>query len=226
MPTHCSGSRPDRGGHRGAPIAALRPIAGIAETSHQHRPGFRYAIDTPTGGRRLGREPEAGQRGTDDVKRVGRGAAMGGRIGERLNYLVELDDGPRPAMGDDERHRLGMRRARVHEMDVKAVNLGGELLKPVESCLSTAPVVVFSPIPAYLLDPLQRRSLAPVINQLGLRPTGHSQPGLQVVEHVILNGDTKWLDGNHRRRSVAFSVCSMGLCPKPRRGSAPVRIHK
>jgi hypothetical protein len=152
------------------------------------------------------------------MERVSRGATMGGRIGQRLDHLVELNNRPWPAMGDDKRHRLGVRRAHVDEMDVKTVDLGGELRETIEQCLAPAPVVVFGPVPADLLNPFQRRALAPVVDQFSLRPTGLSLPGLQVVEDIVPDRDTEWLHrGGHAPCSFEnLRVCSRHLIGRPK----------
>ena len=56
------------------------------------------------------------------MERVGGVAAVGGRIGERPDHLEELDDRPGPAVRDDERQRVGVRRADVEEVDAEPVD--------------------------------------------------------------------------------------------------------
>jgi hypothetical protein len=48
-------------------------------------------IDAPADSRWLGRKAKARQRRANHVKGVSTVAAVGGRIGERLDHLVELD---------------------------------------------------------------------------------------------------------------------------------------
>ena len=95
---------------------------------------------------------------------------MRDRIDERRDHLLKFDDRAGPAMGDDQRQRRRLLRAHMQEVDVEPVDLGGELIEAVEFCLTRAPVVAVSPIGADLPDPFQRRALAPVIDQLRLRP--------------------------------------------------------
>ena len=181
----------DRGGHRRSPVAALCAVARITQALHQLGPGRGDAIDAPAGRGRLGREAEPGQGRADDMEGVGRIAAVLGWIDQRLDHLVELDDRPRPAMCDDQRHGAGMRRAHVHEMDVEPVDFGDELREAIEQRFAASPIVRLGPIAADLLDPFARRALAPVADQLGLRPARPAQPRLQVVEHVVANSDTE-----------------------------------
>ena len=152
MPAQCAASqRADRRRHRRAPVAALRAVARIAQALHQLGPGRGDAVDAPAGGRGLAGEAEARQRRADHVEGIGGVAAMRDRIDQRLDHLVELDDRARPAMGDDQRHRAGMRRARMDEMDVEPVDRGGELRKAIEQRFACAPVVVVGPVAADLL---------------------------------------------------------------------------
>src|SRR5262249_54128244 len=50
------------------------------------------------------------------------------------------------------------------------------------------------PIAADVLDPAQRGALAPVLDELGLRPAGPLQPELEVGEHLVADIDAKRLD--------------------------------
>src|SRR3954453_3215892 len=117
----------------------------------------------------------------------------------------------------------------MYEMNVKSVNLGGKLCETIEQCLSTTPVIALSPIPAYLLNPLQWRTLAPVVDQLSLRPAGLLQPGPQVVQHVVRDSDTEWLHvGGHGQHSfdnfcvgIRFLLAARKACRGIRSTSDP-----
>ena len=89
----------------------------------------------------------------------------------------------------------------MHEMDVEPVDLGLELREAIEARLALAPIVLPRPVAADVLDPGERRALAPVVDQLGLRPARASQPVLQVGEDVVADGDAKGLDVVHHERS-------------------------
>jgi hypothetical protein len=123
------------------------------------------------------------------VKRIRGLAAMRRRMGERLNHLVKFDDRTRPAVGDDQRHRFRMRRADVQEVDVELVNPGLELGEAIEASLALAPIICLGPVVADILDPLQRRALTPVADQFGFRPARPAQPRLQIVQHVVADGN-------------------------------------
>ena len=51
-------------------------------------------------------------------------AAVGDGIGQRREQVEELEHRARPAVGEDQRHRLGLRRAQVDEVDLEPVDLG------------------------------------------------------------------------------------------------------
>src|SRR5258708_4135694 len=107
---------------------------------------------------------------------------------------MEFDDRARPAMGDDQRQRLRMGRTNVEEMNVEPVDFSRELRKAIEQRLAAAPIIRFSPIAADLLDPFQRRALAPVVDQFGFRPSGPAQSRSEIVEHIVADRDAKRLD--------------------------------
>ena len=114
-------------GQHGAPVAALRDEAGVAEPLHQRDPGGGDPRRVPARRRRPGGEAVAGDRGDHDVERVRRGPAISGGIGQRPDDLELLDDRARPAVGDDDRQRIFMPRADVDEVDVEPVDLGDEI---------------------------------------------------------------------------------------------------
>ncbi len=162
-------------------------------------------------------EAEAGQRRTDDMERIGSVAAMGNGIDQRLDHLVELDHRAWPAVGDDQRHRLRVRRADMQVVDGKPIDLGGELTEPIERRLTLAPVVALAPVGADVLDPCERRALAPVVDQLCLRPARVAQTYLEVIEQSIRNLDAIGRDGGgHDLNSLTRRACDWRGCDPPR----------
>src|SRR5882757_50115 len=83
----------------------------------------------------------------------------------------------------------------MDEVDVEPVDLGGELAETIEPRLAPAPIIGLGPIVADVFDPCQRRTLAPVVDQLGFRPAGPAQPGAEILEHIVTNGNAKRADG-------------------------------
>ncbi len=69
----------------------------------------------------------AGHRRHDHVERVRRVAAVDRRVAEGADHVQHLDDRAGPAVRDDQRQRVLVRRPDVDEVDVEAVDLGEEL---------------------------------------------------------------------------------------------------
>src|SRR3954454_22993396 len=95
----------------------------------------------------------------------------------------------------------------MQEVDAEPVDLGGELLEAIELGLARTPVVAISPIGADLLDPCQRRTLAPVGDELRLRPARAGEARFEVGENVVADGDAKRLDGACHR---LLPICLLG----------------
>ena len=53
-----------------------------------------------------GGEPEAGKRGDDHLERLGRIAAVGGRVGQRVDHLGPVPERLGPAVGADQWDRV------------------------------------------------------------------------------------------------------------------------
>ena len=145
---------------------------------------------------------------------------MSGRVGQRLDHFLELDDRARPAMGDDQRHRFRMRGADVQEVNAETVDLRRELAKAIEQRLAAAPIIVLRPIAADVPDPAERDALAPVVDEFGLGPARSPQPQSQVVENIIADRDAIGLDCivHGRRQNPRLSIRS-----KRGSGHAPAR---
>ena len=148
-----------RAGDGSAPIAALRNVAGVAEALHQFRPGSRDTVGIPTSILRPAGEAVTRHGRDDDVEGVLGATAMRGWIRERIDDLKLLDDGSRPAVGDDDRKRIRVARTDVDEVNVDAVDLGDELRQSVHLGFGFPPVVSGAPIPNDLLKIVELRAL-------------------------------------------------------------------
>ena len=131
----------DLRGDRRAPVAALGAVALVAQADHQRLPCPGDPADAPARRGRLAGEAVAGQRRADHVKGVLGAPAVCGRVGQRPDHLVELDDRSRPAVRDDEREGVAVWGPLMDEMDVEAVDLGGELVEAVQRGFACPPVV-------------------------------------------------------------------------------------
>ena len=129
---------------------------------------------------RLAGEAEAGQRRGDDVEGVRGVAAVRGRVGERLDHLVELDDRARPAVGDQQRQRVGWGERTWMKCSPASSSPSTGVVnwsKRLSCGLAGPPVVAVGPVLADVLDVGQRRALRPVVDQFALGPAGVAQAG-------------------------------------------------
>jgi len=99
-----------------------------------------------------------------------------------------------------------MRRSLVNEMNVEAVDLGGELIESVQRGFPRPPVVTVSPVRRQFTGVGQGYALAPVIDALGFRPAGVRQAGLQIIENFGWDIDAKRLEFGHTVHSAGNGV--------------------
>ena len=129
-----------------APVVAGGAVALVAEAAHQLHPGAGDADRPPAALRGGPGEPEPRQRRHHEMEGRVRVRAVRARVRERPDDVQELRDGPRPAVREDERQRVRLRRANVEEVDPLPVDVGGELRERVEAPLPDAPVVAAAPV--------------------------------------------------------------------------------
>ena len=77
----------------------------------------------------------------------------------------------------------------MDEMHIETVDLGDELVEPIQCRLAATPVIVLGPVAAHILDPGERGALTPVIHQLGFGPACVAQARLQIYERIGGDGD-------------------------------------
>ena len=163
-------------------VAAMGPVALVAQAVHQLHPGLGRPGGFPPRAREWAGEPEPRQRRGNHMERVGRVAAVGPRIGQRTDEVDELGDRARIPVGDDERQRIRLGRADVQEVDRLAIDRGGELGEPVQHRLVRPPVVVRAPILGQLLQVSERHAPAPAHAGRSRGPAGTGEPVPQVVD--------------------------------------------
>ena len=192
MPTRPSSAwRPIRSVTRGAHVAALGDVAGVAEALHQLRPGACDAAGLPAELGRLAREAVARQGRQHQVECVLGVAAVRGRVGERADGLEQLDDRAGPAMRHDQRQRVLMPRPDVDEVDLDPVDLGRELRQRVQSRLALAPVVLGRPVAGERLQRRQLHALRSVCDELLGGPARRRDTPAQVIDLLLWNLDLK-----------------------------------
>jgi hypothetical protein len=128
------------------------------------------------------------------MERVGRLAAVSGRVDQRPDDLEELDDRPWPAVVEDKRQRISLRRTDVEEVDLEPVDLGAELGQRVQARLARPPVVTVGPVRAQLLQVGKRDALRPVVDRLAVRPAGAVKALTKIVELCLRNLDPERRD--------------------------------
>jgi hypothetical protein len=127
-------------------------------------------------------------------------------VGQRADHVQHLDDGTRPAVGDDERQSVLLGRPHVDEVDVEAVDLGQELREGVEPRFEPPEVVFVGPVPDELTHRGQRHPLREVGDGLLLGPAGSQEPAAKIVDGILRDVDIERADrfvpaANGRRRT-------------------------
>ena len=122
------------------------------------------------------------------MKGVLRASAMRGRVGQRLDDLLELDDRSGPAVRDDQREGVGVRGPLVNEVDVEPFDLRGELVEPIQRGFACPPVIPLGPVGGEFAGVAQRHALAPVVDAFWFGPACCGQPSTQVGQDVVGDG--------------------------------------
>ncbi len=166
-----------------APGGVLLVSQGLG---HQGVPevGDLPEVDVRKAGERAG-ESEAGQGGYEDVERVGGVTAERGRVGERVDHLRPVPERPWPAVGEDQRDRVGAVAGLVHEVHRDTGDAHLVVLVGVDGGLGLAPVVVVPPVGDKITEIAVRDAVGPVPIPLVQRRTGQCETGVQVIEDVV-----------------------------------------
>ena len=155
-------------GDQRAAVAAVGAVGLVAEPAHQGvvRPGHPGHRPAAVDHRRA--EPEAGHRRDDDVEGVLGPAAVGDRVGQRPDHVQELGERAGVGVQEQQRGRLRLGGADVHEVDRLAVDLGDEVGHGVHPGLLGAPVE----LPPGLDHPLQVGDRGAVVPAVAGRGAG------------------------------------------------------
>jgi hypothetical protein len=168
----------------GAPVAALRAEALVAECQDRGDNGVGRRVRPPARHRRGGAEPEPRQGRDDHVEGIGRIAAVPRGVGEWPDHVVELHDRARPAVHEHQGSSVRMRGPRVDQVDRHTVDDDADVVERIQAVRDARHVVSVAPViedPAHDID---RDALAPVVDDLGLGQADPRQPQAQVC-HLI-----------------------------------------
>ena len=150
------------------------------------------------------------------MKRIGRVAAVGSRIGQWADETHELGDRARIAVGDHQGQSARLGRTDMQEVDRLSVDRGGELGELVERGLVRTPVVVGAPVFGEPVKVSERHTPAPVPSEKVVWPAGPRKPVSQVVDIRLWNIDPERPDlgvgafGIGHRALSPFSSARLG----------------
>jgi hypothetical protein len=195
-----------------APVAPLGDVPRVAEPDHELVERAGHPGRTPAGRGRLGGEAVTGHRRQHQVEGVGGLAAVGRRVGERVDNLQQLDDRARPAVGHEQRQGVLVGRADVGELDVEPVDLGDELGQCVQRGFGLAPVVAAAPVLDERAELGQLDPLGPVVDRLPVRPPRGRDAPAQVVDLLLWDFDTEGADGGLVDRCAWLGGTPAGRC--------------
>src|SRR4051794_33417004 len=99
-----------------------------------------------------------------------------------------------------------MFRANMDEMNVEAVDHGGELREGVQPRLTLTPVIVRSPVTSERLYRRQPYALRSIVHRFPVRPPRGVDAPAQIGKLGFRNTHVK------RPDRASFSCCSIGLC--------------
>ena len=122
-------------------------------------------------------------------------ATMALRVGQHLDDLVELEERARPAVLDEERGGVVVRRALVDEVNAKATGRSGEMVEPVEPGFRRPPVVAVRPMGRIAPDRPELRPLPPPIRLDLVGPSGAGEAGAQIRQGLVRDIDPERFGG-------------------------------
>ena len=143
---------------------------------------------------------------------VQRAGAVSRGVGQRIDDLQLLDGRARPAVGDDERHRIFMSRPDVNEVDIQPVDLGDELGMSVQLRLAPPPVVIGRPIPRERLNKGELHALRRIGDGFLLRESCRRDAPAHFVEFRFWSLEAKWANRGLVSSLLGASFGHSGWC--------------
>ena len=111
--------------------------------------------------------------------------------------LKELGDRPRPAMGDDQWQWRGAAALFMDEMDIGAIDRGGEVGEAVDCGLLLPPIELVDPIRTELLHVIEIGTVSPTAVVGHLVPGIVGDAGTDAIESFVRNVEVERSDGCH-----------------------------
>src|SRR5258708_27864736 len=140
----------EAGGDIRPQLSALGCKAVIAKPGNELRPKFSDRMDSHSGIGRLARKAVARERRNYNIKGVARITAASRRIGQQRDDFDHFGKTARPAMRDDQRHRIGANAPLMNEMNAMTIKLCRELPRPRPPPLLPPPLPPPLPTPSPL----------------------------------------------------------------------------
>mmetsp|Transcript_16467 Transcript_16467/g.34395 ORF Transcript_16467/g.34395 Transcript_16467/m.34395 type:complete len:215 (+) Transcript_16467:766-1410(+) len=172
------------GNHR-TPIATLRAVVAIAQQSHQLRKMFRHENN---------RGPWLSGRLAPAVARDAGGHHV--ETLQKRQQLQEFHNGSGPAVDQQQRDSIGVRRTLVDEVGLEAIHGQSEVWKRVQLLFLLTPVKFVEPVRHIFFQCHLVRSIGPSsvgIPQARSHIVGHQprtlQPQTEVLQHVVRHMD-------------------------------------
>src|SRR5579859_1207716 len=120
--------------------------------------------------------------------------AVGAGVGQRADDVQVLRDRAGPAVGQDQRQRVRLRRPDVQEVDVLAVDVGEVLGMLVEPRFEGTPVVAVAPVFDRAVYEVQAGAVVRALAGDVAGPAGPVQALLEVVQAFLADRDSKGTD--------------------------------
>lgn len=142
--------------------------------------------------------PKPGIDGTTTSKASRISPVVSSGAGERTDQIEELDDRAGPAVGQQQRQGVRLRRPHMDEMHVLLVDLRRELRQLVEPRFLSTPVVARAPVLGEPTQIADGNAVAPVGVGRLIRPAGVLQPAGEVIQVGFWDIDLEGMNGVRR----------------------------
>ncbi len=134
------------------------------------------------------------------------------RIGKERYDLVKIVNRTRPAMGQQQWHRVPPDALFMDEMEIDVSQWHGKLSKPVEGFFVRSPIVIISPMSDQGFQVAKIDAVVPAAAMYFIWPADVIQPAMQVIQNFSGYVDCEWFWKRHR----IFADCRQPTTPSLR----------